>query len=158
MPSGGLWRPSLETTLGHPEKTPKRTPFVNKSMPSIACGIARGNAGFASIRIHSPISLTLPLSSFGWLRNNSSSHRRSASFRNSSDYVAHPTTNSHLRRSATEAQLGLELEVELKFSGVRSRVRVRVQIAEVDLPSPDRGSDYSLNPNCRVSVRDRIRV
>ena len=38
--------------------------------------------GVASIRFHSPISLTLPLSSFGWLRNNSSSHRRSASFRN----------------------------------------------------------------------------
>ena len=31
---------------------------------------------FRSILDHSPISLTLPLSSFGWLRNNSSSRRK----------------------------------------------------------------------------------
>ena len=40
-----------------------------------------------SIRFHSPISLTLPLSSFGWLRNNSSSHRCSASFRKDSQMI-----------------------------------------------------------------------
>ena len=45
MPSGGLWRPSRETTLGHPGKSPKRIPSVNKSIPSIAWGIARGNEG-----------------------------------------------------------------------------------------------------------------
>ena len=39
---------------------------------------------------HSPISLTLPLSSFGWLRNNSSSHRCSASFRKKEAESANP--------------------------------------------------------------------
>ena len=53
--------------------------------------------GVASIRFHSPISFTLPLSSFGWLRNNSSSHRCSASFRNFSCELKRPCSfrNDH---------------------------------------------------------------
>ena len=40
---------------------------------------------------HSRISLTLPLSSFGWLRNNSSSHRCSVGFSNFSKMITKRT-------------------------------------------------------------------
>ena len=47
MPSGGLRRPSQETPLGHPRKSPKRTTSRSKSIITIAFGIARGNEGLA---------------------------------------------------------------------------------------------------------------
>ena len=54
--------------------------------------------------------------------------------------------NQHLRRSATEAQLGLEFEVELRCTEVpRSRVRA----GHLELPR---------SPICQVRVRVRIFV
>ena len=69
----------------HPERPGKGTE-KDHSVQQVNNGHSVGNSsrkwGVGSILDHSPISLTLPLSSFGWLRNNSSSHSPSASFRN----------------------------------------------------------------------------
>ena len=74
----GIHSRSLSGSQKEPEKehSEQRTNYQHsKRISSRKCRVG-------SIRSHSPISLTLPLSSFGWLRNNSSSHRCSASFRN----------------------------------------------------------------------------
>ena len=78
---GSIWG-SIFGPFRDPRKDPKRNTLGNGVIPTIAWGIARENAGLRTSRHNSPISLTLPLSSFGWLRNNSSSHRCSASVRN----------------------------------------------------------------------------
>ena len=59
----GLWKALQGTAWRRPGKGPKKTPFVNKSIMAVPWGIARGNAGLRPFVDHSPISLTLPLSS-----------------------------------------------------------------------------------------------
>ena len=128
-----------------PRKGPENDHFEQQVKNDHSVGVSSLKCRVGHIHSHSPISLTLPLSSFGWLRNNSSSHRPSASFRNLAlrKKFAKPHFRlriHHLRRSATEAQLGLEFErsslssleseaeLGFEFELPRSSSRVRVQV------------------------------
>ena len=85
-PPGNALRGTPETILrdhpGRPRRDPENDHFEDLVNSVHSMGDSSLKCGVGSIHTHSPISLTLPLSSFGWLRNNSSSHGLSASFRN----------------------------------------------------------------------------
>ena len=85
-PHGSAPGGTLETLPRDHPRTPGRDPEKDPSVQVVNYQPTVGNSSrkcrVAPFLGHSPISLTLPLSSFGWLRNNSSSHRSSASFRN----------------------------------------------------------------------------
>ena len=71
-------------SLSGSQKEPEKMHSEQRGNSHHSVGDSSRKCRVAHIRPHSPISLTLPLSSFGWLRNNSSSHRCSASFRKNS--------------------------------------------------------------------------
>ena len=102
-------------SLSGSQKGPEKEHSQQRGNSHHSVGDSSRKCRVASIRCHSPISLTLPLSSFGWLRNNSSSHRCSASFRNvclsRRPCLQFCVAIKLPEMSATEAQLGLDLEV-----------------------------------------------
>ena len=108
MSSEGSRDPARGSTLRHLGESPKKTTWRSKSIITVPWGIASRKAGLPHSVEHSPISLTLPLSSFGWLRNNSSSHSRSASFRNHAAKAADATSHHVLPPllGAARARLG----------------------------------------------------
>ena len=98
-------------SLSGSQKGPEKDHFEQQSTSEHSVGRTHEKEKFSAIRFQGRISLTLPLSSFGWLRNNSSSRRK----RPMRASVIKFKVRIKPEMSATEAQLGLDSEHEFRF-------------------------------------------
>ena len=74
--SKSLPRHPPERPLSGSQKGPEKDHQRQQGDSEHTVGRTHEKEGVGHSRFHSPFSLTLPLSSFGWLRNNSSSRRK----------------------------------------------------------------------------------